>query len=80
VNVRTAVIAAAQAKAIDVWWRSNRLAAPDLFADELAQATSLISDLPKAGRVTRRGGLTSNSVTPRAGVGVEKKAARPRGP
>jgi plasmid stabilization system protein ParE len=57
VNVRTAATAVAQAKAIDAWWRSNRLAAPDLFADELAQATALIADLPKAGRVTRRSGL-----------------------
>ena len=55
-NVRTAAIAAAQAKAIDAWWRSNRPAAPDLFTDELAHATSLISDLPRAGRITHRGG------------------------
>lgn len=46
---------------IDEWWRENRPSAPDLFADELIAARSLIGDaphigtrFPARGRVVRR--------------------------
>jgi plasmid stabilization system protein ParE len=57
-RVRTAAVAAAEVKLIDEWWRANRPAAPDLFKDELAHAMSLISSLPKAGRLMQRAGIS----------------------
>jgi plasmid stabilization system protein ParE len=42
--------AEAQIAAIDAWWRGNRLAAPDLFAEELAEAFSTIELAPEAGQ------------------------------
>ncbi|MFL5345468.1 MAG: type II toxin-antitoxin system RelE/ParE family toxin [Hyalangium sp.] len=39
-----------QALAIDSWWRENRPAAPNLFADELVAALGLLADAPGAGR------------------------------
>jgi plasmid stabilization system protein ParE len=42
--------AEAQLEAIDVWWRTNRLASPGLFAQELAEALSTIELAPEAGR------------------------------
>ena len=41
--------ALAQAEAIDEWWRENRRASPDLFADELATAFATIEGAPKSG-------------------------------
>jgi plasmid stabilization system protein ParE len=35
---------------IDRWWRENRLAAPDLFLEELAAALQLIRSAPFVGR------------------------------
>ena len=35
---------------VDRWWRKNRLAAPDLFAQELGAAFETISTHPGAGR------------------------------
>lgn len=37
--------AAAQAEAADAWWRANRLAAPELFGDELAYALDLLATM-----------------------------------
>ncbi|WP_075306426.1 type II toxin-antitoxin system RelE/ParE family toxin [Hyalangium minutum] len=39
-----------QALVIDSWWRENRLAAPDLFANELTAALGLLADAPGVGR------------------------------
>jgi plasmid stabilization system protein ParE len=41
--------AEAQIETIDVWWRTNRLASPGLFAQELAEALSTIELAPEAG-------------------------------
>lgn len=41
--------AEAQIDAIDTWWRSNRAASPDLFAQELAEAFATIEAAPEAG-------------------------------
>jgi P2-related tail formation protein len=35
---------------IDEWWRVNRPAAPDLFAEELASALTIIQSSPRIGR------------------------------
>jgi plasmid stabilization system protein ParE len=35
---------------IDAWWRRHRLAAPDLFVEELAAALELLASAPHAGR------------------------------
>ena len=39
-----------QARAIDAWWRANRLDAPELFVEELGAAFALLSSAPGAGR------------------------------
>lgn len=39
----------AQVDAIDAWWRANRPASPDLFAEELAAAFITIGTAPEAG-------------------------------
>jgi plasmid stabilization system protein ParE len=39
-----------QVRTIDDWWRENRTAAPDLFAEELAAALSLLARAPRLGR------------------------------
>ena len=44
----------AQIREIDNWWRQNRLAAPDLFLQELGESFELISDAPQIGRFYRR--------------------------
>jgi plasmid stabilization system protein ParE len=51
--VRTTPEAEAQIAAVDVRWRLNRLAAPDLFLDELAASLDLISHAPFIGRSYR---------------------------
>jgi plasmid stabilization system protein ParE len=43
-------VAEAQIRAIDKWWRTNRSASPDLFAEELGQAIATIELAPGAGR------------------------------
>jgi plasmid stabilization system protein ParE len=48
--VRATAIAEADIRAINAWWRENRTAAPDLFADELSLAISLISSFPLLGK------------------------------
>jgi plasmid stabilization system protein ParE len=42
--------AEAQTNAIDSWWRENRTAAPDLFAQELSSAVATLELMPLAGR------------------------------
>ena len=46
-----------QIRAIDGWWRENRLAAPALFSEELATAIELISGAPRIGRRRRHRGV-----------------------
>jgi len=52
--VRTTPEADAQILAIDTWWRSNRLASPSLFLDELAASFDIIGHAPQIGRPYRR--------------------------
>jgi len=47
--VLVAAPAQAQIDAIDAWWRENRGASPDLFAQELAEAFATIGLAPEAG-------------------------------
>ena len=49
-QVRTTPEADAQIRAIDDWWRTNRTAAKNLFADELAASFDLIGQTPNVGR------------------------------
>lgn len=49
-TVFTTPIADANIRVIDAWWRENRLAAPDLFLDELALAVSLIGSFHHLGK------------------------------
>jgi plasmid stabilization system protein ParE len=42
--------AEAHIDAIDAWWRSNRRAGPNLFAEELAEAVALLELAPEVGR------------------------------
>lgn len=51
--VRTTPEADAQIRQIDNWWRKNRLAAPDLFLDELNESFELIAGAPQIGRLYR---------------------------
>jgi len=51
---RTTPEADAQIRTIDDWWRSNRLAAPDLFVDELAACFDVIGHAPHVGRLYRQ--------------------------
>lgn len=37
---------------ISAWWRGHRLAAPDLFDEDIAQALALLAQSPYAGVVT----------------------------
>jgi len=46
-----------QIREINDWWRENRPAAPDLFAEELAAAISLIEVWPLVGRRRRHRGV-----------------------
>ena len=39
-----------QISAVDLWWRENRPAAPELFAQELASAFETVSAYPGVGR------------------------------
>ena len=48
--VRTTPEADAQILEIDSWWRRNRHASPDLFADELAASFDILSRAPNIGR------------------------------
>ena len=44
----------AQISAIDGWWRQHRLAAPNLFLDELAASFDVIGHAPQIGRLYRQ--------------------------
>jgi len=46
VRVELSDEADAQVAEIDAWWRENRLAAPDLFADELERALDDLARMP----------------------------------
>jgi plasmid stabilization system protein ParE len=48
-KVRTTKKADEYIRAIETWWRANRLSAPALFADELATAFETLSLFPNAG-------------------------------
>jgi plasmid stabilization system protein ParE len=48
--VRTTAVSEQHISAIDLWWRSNRPKAPDLFLDELADTLALIEAAPSLGR------------------------------
>lgn len=47
--VLVALPAQEQIDVIDTWWRANRSASPDLFAEEIAEAFSTIGLAPEAG-------------------------------
>jgi plasmid stabilization system protein ParE len=53
-QVRTTPEADAQIGAVDDWWRRNRLAAPDLFLEELAASFDVIGYTPQIGRLYRQ--------------------------
>ena len=53
-QVRTTPEADDQIGAIDEWWRRNRLAAPDLFLEELAPSFDVIGHTPQIGRLYRQ--------------------------
>lgn len=53
-QVRTTPEADDQIGAIDEWWQRNRLAAPDLFFDELVASFEIIGHAPQIGRVYRQ--------------------------
>ena len=46
--------AEAQIRTIDVWWRRNRRASPDLFSSELRDALSMLEVAPRSGKLYRR--------------------------
>ena len=52
--VRTTPEADVQIRVIDNWWRKNRTASQDLFADELAAAFELLAHAPYIGRLYRQ--------------------------
>jgi hypothetical protein len=52
--VRTTPDADAQILEIDSWWRRNRHASPNLFADELAASFDIIGHAPNIGRLYRQ--------------------------
>lgn len=56
-----AVVTSAEAdeniRKIDRWWREHRRAAPDLFANELAEAFALLGDTPEIGHRYPRAGV-----------------------
>ena len=45
----------AQVAEVDSWWRQNRLAAPDLFTDELERALDDLGTMPSLGTVYQPG-------------------------
>lgn len=53
-QVRVTREAETQIREIDSWWRENRLAAPDLFLNELSESFDLIAGAPQIGRLYRK--------------------------
>lgn len=55
--MRRHVVVAGQAerqiRTVDRWWRENRLASPELFAEELASALDTIATHPGVGRLSK---------------------------
>ena len=51
--VQTTPEADAQIREVDSWWRKNRPASPNLFADELAASFDIIGNAPNIGRLYR---------------------------
>ena len=52
-SVRTTPEADAQIHEVDGWWRRNRSASPNLFADDLAASFAIIANTPNIGRLYR---------------------------
>jgi plasmid stabilization system protein ParE len=52
--VETTPVADVQIEAVNHWWVANRLAAPTLFASELATCFDLLARQPYIGRPYRR--------------------------
>ena len=52
-SVRTTPEADDQIREADSWWRANRAASPNLFADELAGSFDIIANTPNIGRLYR---------------------------
>ena len=48
-RLRIAAAADEQIERIDMWWQANRQAAPDLFAQELADALEALTERTTAG-------------------------------
>lgn len=53
-QVFTTPEADAQIREIESWWRRNRTASPDLFADELVATFDILGDAPHIGRLYRQ--------------------------
>jgi plasmid stabilization system protein ParE len=51
--VRTTPEVDAQILAVDDWWRRNRPASPNLFAEELAASFEVVGHTPNIGRLYR---------------------------
>jgi plasmid stabilization system protein ParE len=43
-------VAERQTERVGQWWRANRLAAPELFTDELERVQQLIAEVPLIGK------------------------------
>jgi len=52
VTVEFSAEAQAQVDRIGAWWRENRKAAPDLFAEELREALRMLSETLEVGAET----------------------------
>jgi len=53
-EVVTTPEADAQIVTIDEWWRANRLAAPNLFHEELGHCFAVLAEAPNIGKRYRR--------------------------
>jgi plasmid stabilization system protein ParE len=56
--VRTTPEADAQIREVDDWWRRNRPASPNLFAEELTASFGMIANTPNIGRLYRQSPVT----------------------
>jgi plasmid stabilization system protein ParE len=62
VRVEFSAEADAQVAEIDTWWRTNRLAAPNLFIDELAHALVDLGQMPSMGTAYEAGAVSARRV------------------